>query len=225
LDNQTIRTSLWVALAVLFGGIANTSAWAVPIYQSADFSGGLNSVTSSMKTRLGQVGFNSALFNCSTCADATSVSGHLIFDSSVPVPGSGLVNVFSIAAIPTVANNLIFEFDIDGISVDFGDAGILGGPAIQYSNGSFNGIFFAENFSSPNQAMLKLNMQGPTFDLRRVSDNAILFTGRLNGLTNVQDFNPTGPGPNGVPEPGTLMLLGVAAISALAIRRRKPLRS
>lgn len=214
-----------MAIAVLFSGIFITSAWAVPIYKSADFTGGLNSVTSSMKTRLTQVGFNPALFNCSTCADATSVSGHLIFDSSVPVPGTGTVNVFSIGAIPTVADNLVFEFDVDGISAHFGDAGVLGGPAIQYLNGNFNGIFFAENFGSPSQTTLILNMQGPTFDLRRVSDRGILFTGRLNGLTNVQDFNPQGPGSNGVPEPGTLMLLGAAAIGALAIRRHKALRS
>jgi hypothetical protein len=199
-----------VVLAGLFSGVAVTSAWAVPIYKSADITGGLNSVTTTMKTRLGQVGLNPALFNCSTCADATSVNGHVIYDSSVSIPAGGPVNVFSIGAIPTVANNLIFEFDIDGISVHFGDAGVLGGPAIQYLNSNFNGIFFAENLSSPNQTTLKLNLQGPTFDLRRVSDNAILFTGRITGLTNVQDFNPTGPGPqNGVPEPATLALLGI----------------
>jgi hypothetical protein len=211
---------LRVALAVFLGGIA-ASAWAVPVYVSADFTGGLNSVTSSMKIRLGQVGFDAALFNCATCADATSVSGHVIYDSSITVPGGGPVNVFSIGAIPTVANNLIFEFNVDGISVHFGDAGTLGGPAIQYRNGNFNGFFFAENFSSPNQTTLKLNMQGPTFDLRRVSDNSILFTGSLNGLTNIQPFDPAAPAPQAtVPEPGTLMLLGVAAIG-LAFRRRK----
>jgi hypothetical protein len=118
-----------------------------------------------MKTRLAQVGLNPALFNCSTCAAATSVNGHVIYDSSVSIPAGGPVNVFSIGAIPTVANNLIFEFDIDGISVHFGDAGVLGGPAIQYLNSNFNGIFFAENLSSPNQTTLKLNLQGPTFDL------------------------------------------------------------
>jgi PEP-CTERM motif-containing protein len=43
-----------------------------------------------------------------------------------------------------------------------------------------------------------------------VSDNAILFTGRITALTNVQEFNPTSPGPqNGVPEPATLALLGI----------------
>ena len=66
-------TSRLMALAVLFGGLAGTPAWAVPIYKSADFAGGLNSVTSSMKNALMAAGFNAALFNCSTCAGATSV--------------------------------------------------------------------------------------------------------------------------------------------------------
>jgi len=129
------------------------------------------------------------------------------------------VNVLSIGPIPTVANSLIFEFNVDGISVHLGDAGTLGGPAIQYLNGNFNGFFFAENLISPSGTTLKLNLQGPTFDLRRPSDNAILFTGRINGLTNIQPFDPAAPQVT-VPEPGTLLLLGLAALG-LAFSRRK----
>ena len=217
-----------MAFAILFGGFAAAPAWADPVYKSADFSGGLNSVTSSMKTRLTQVGFDQTIFNCSSCFNATSVTGHVIYDSSLPVPGSGTVNVFSIGAIPSVANTLIFDLDIDGISLDFGDTGVLGGPALQYKNGVYNGFFFAEQFTAPdNQTVLKFNLQGGTFDLRRVSDNAILFTGFLNvganGLTNVQDFDPAGPGPQpgSVPEPGTLALLSALVIGAITLRLQK----
>jgi len=54
-----------------------------------------------------------------------------------------------------------------------------------------------------------------------VPDNAILFTGRITGLTNVQDFNPAGLGPqNGVPEPATLALLGIG-LAGIGFSRRK----
>lgn len=221
-----MKSLLRVSALFLVGGLTSTAAWAAPVYKSADFAGGLFSVTSTMKTRLTDAGFNAALFNCSSCAGATAVTGHVVFDSSVPIPGAGTTNVFSIGAIPNVANAAIFELDIDGISLRFGDSGIQGGPAIQYKNGVYNGFFFAENFGSPNATALKFSLQGGTFDLRRGSDNAILFSGFLNiganGLTNVRDFNPNGPGPGPLPEPGTLALLGLAALAGCARFRRTP---
>jgi hypothetical protein len=217
---------LRLSTAFLLCGATSFSAWAVPVYKSADFSGGLFSVTSSMKTRLTGAGFNAAAFNCFNCANPTPVTGHVIFDSAVPVPGSGTVNVFSIGAIANVANAAIFELDIDGISLRFGDPGIQGGPFLQYKNGVYNGFAFAENFGSPNATALAFSLQGGAFSLNRVSDNALLFSGFLNigasGLTNLQDFNPNGPGPGGVPEPGTLALLGAAALAGCARLRRQP---
>lgn len=99
-----------------------------------------------------------------------------------------------------------------------GDAGVQGGPAIQYKNGVFNGIFFAEGFNSPNGTPLLFNAQGPTFSLKRTSDGGTLFTGFIDtttGLTNIQDFPPA----TSVPEAETyalilagLLLLGFAAL-------------
>lgn len=220
-------TSRLMALVILFGSLAGTPAWAAPIYKSASFAGGLFSVTSGMKTALTAAGFNAALFNCSSCAGATSVTGKVIFDSSVPVPPSPptFANVFSIGAIPNVANSLIFDLDIDGISLEFGAPGVQGGPAVQYRNGVFNGFFFAEDFLAPNGlTTLSFSLQGGTFDLRNATSGALLFSGFLtvgaNGLTNVQNFDPSAP-PQGVPEPGTLALVGAALAGAFALRRRK----
>jgi hypothetical protein len=202
--------------------LCSGAAWADPAYKSADFAGGLFSVTSSMKDRLTAAGYNSALFNCSTCFAATAVSGHLIYDSSVPVPATGFANVFSIGPIDGVADSAIFEFNIDGIQFRFGDPGIQGGPAIQYRNGVYNGLFFAEDFDSPNGTDLMFSVQGGTFDLKRASDSQLLFSGFLNiganGLTNIQDFSPTV-----IPEPQTyaLLLAGLGLLGFAARRRTR----
>ena len=140
------------------------------------------------------------------------------FRSAARVPTSGIVNVFSIVPIPSVANDLIFTLQIDGLAFHLGDAGIQGGPAIQYNNGSFNGFFFAENFNSPNQTPLQLNVQGPSFSLIRLSDRGTLFTGRINGLENIQAFDPNAQ--IALPEPATLALLALG-FAALGLGRRK----
>ena len=210
-----------LALAALF---AAQAASADPAYKSATFSGGLNNVTTSLQSRLSAAGYDASLFGCSTCAVATPVGGNLIFDSSVPIPPNppnpAIENVFSISPIDGVAASDIFTFTVGPIGMHIGDANVLGGPAIQYNNGVFNGFFFAEQFTSPNGTQqLVFNAQGGTFSLRQsTSTGPILFTGFINlnaGLMNVQDFSPTAA----VPEPQTYALF-IAGIFLLAFSAR-----
>ena len=215
---------------VLAALLAAGSAFAGPAYKSADFTGGLNNVTASLQARLTAAGYDASLFQCFTCGTgATSVGGNLIFDSSIPVPPTppnpALENVFSISPIGGVAASDVFTFAVGPIVMHIGDAGVGGGPAIQYNNGVFNGIFFSEDFTSPNGTQtLRFNAQGPTFNLIRLSDRGTLFTGFIDtgaGLLNVQDFPPAAA----VPEPQTyaLFLAGILLVAFIALVRNSPI--
>lgn len=209
-----------LALAAL---LAAGSASADPAYKSADFSGGLNTITATMYGRIAAAGYDTSLFVCAICGTgATAVGGHLTFDSSVAVPNTTFpTNVFSIGAPAGAEASEIFRFSIDGIHFQLNDAGVAGGPALQYKNGLFNGVFFAESFNSPNGTALFLNMQGPTFSLRQTSSTGpTLLNGFIDtsaGLMNVHDFV------SAVPEPQTyaLMLTGILLLAWRAFGGRR----
>lgn len=215
-----MTTKIRAFLAGLFLALVGaTAVQAAPAYKTADFSGGLFSVPSSFASLLNAAGiYTIGSTSCYNCANPTPVSGHLVYDAAVPIPASGLANVFSIGAIPNVANAAIFELNIDGLSFRFGDPGILGGPAIQYKNGVFNGLFLSEDFLSPNGTALNFSLQGGVFSLKNQQSQTLLsgflYTG-ASGLANVRDFVP----PNEVPEPTSLALLGIALLSFQLLRK------
>lgn len=147
---------------IVFGILAATASatQAAPIYMTADFSGGILT-TGGLANSLGLQRTN----KCSGCA-AGSVGGQVLFDQSL-IPGSstGTVNV-ALAAIIGVSSSTIFnvEFGSKSLEFEFGDAGILGGPSIQFENGVFNGFFFMKNFVVDGKTY-ELNMHGANWTM------------------------------------------------------------
>ena len=200
---------------------AVSAAQAAPIYMTADFSGGILA-TSGLATSLGLQGTNT----CSGC-DAGSVSGNVLFDQSL-IPGSGTGAVtLALAAVAGASNNTIFgmEFGSTPLEFEFGDAGILGGPSIQFENGVFSGFFFVKDFVVDGKTY-ELNMQGANWTMNWLKNNSssqLVASGYLNvgnqGLTNQTYFDPIPtqlPGGT-VPEPTVLALIMIGALGIFMV--------
>jgi hypothetical protein len=202
---------------------AVSASQAAPIYMTADFSGGILA-TGGLANSLGL----QQTSTCSGCA-AGSVSGNVLFDQSL-IPGSGTGTVpIALAAVAGASNSTIFgmEFGSTPLEFEFGDAGILGGPSIQFENGVFSGFFFVKDFVV-NEKTYELNMQGASWTmnwLKNSSSSQLVASGYLNvgnqGLTNQTYFDPTPAQlPAGtVPEPTVLALIMIGALSIFMARR------
>lgn len=200
---------------------AVSAAQAAPIYMTADFSGGILA-TGGLANSLGLQGTSI----CSGCA-AGSVSGNVLFDQSL-IPGTGAVTI-ALAAVAGASNSTIFgmEFGSAPLEFEFGDAGILGGPSIQFENGVFIGFSFVKDFVVDGKTY-ELDMQGANWTMNWLKSNSssqLVASGYLNvgnqGLTNQTYFDPAPtqlPG-GAVPEPTVLALIMIGALGIFMVSR------
>jgi PEP-CTERM motif len=219
--------SLASACAIILASMS--PARAVPIYTTADFSGGISNVMN-LGNSLGLQRTNT----CSGC-EAGSVSGHVLFDASlVPGSGTGFVNI-PLASAGGVPGNVVFDimFGSNPLEFKFGDPGISGGPAIQFNNGAFNGFFLVENFLY-NENPFQLSIQGGAWTIKGWKTNSyadLAASGYLNtgnnGLTNKALLGPSGAPSevNAVPEPTTIALIVLGVWGLIMARRREKERA
>ena len=218
--------NILLSVTAFFGILltAISPAQAIPIYTTADFSGGVSTVTG-LGNSLGLQRTNT----CSGCA-AGSVSGHVLFDKSlIPASGTGTVNV-ALSSVTGASNNTVFDiaFGSNPLGFEFGDSNVLGGPSIQFKNGVFNGFFLVEDFVV-NGKSYELSMQGSTWNINWLKNNSssdLVASGYVTvgaaGLTNQASLYPSLPElpASTVPEPTTLALLGLGLWGIVMTRRQ-----
>jgi hypothetical protein len=213
---------LTVVSGILLAAISPVQA--APIYMEAGFSGGI-SITGGLANSLGLQGTNT----CNSCA-AGSVSGHVLFDTSlVPGSGTGTVNI-ALAPITGASNSTIFDivFGSEPLGFEFGNVDGSVGPSIQFKNGVFNGFFFVEDFVV-NGKTYELSMQGPSWSMNWLKNNSsteLVASGYLTvgseGLTQHSHLEPTPPQlpVNAVPEPTSIALVVLGIWGIVMTRRR-----
>src|SRR6184192_4269941 len=92
-----------VVIMLGFTLLAIRPVHAIPIYITADFSGGISTVTG-LGNSLGLQRTNT----CSGCA-AGSVSGHVSFDKNlIPASGTGTVNI-ALTSVTGASNDSVFN--------------------------------------------------------------------------------------------------------------------
>lgn len=135
-----------------------------------------------------------------------------------------------LALVSGAANDLIFDivFGSTPLEFHFGNAGIQGGPSVQFDNGVFNGLYFVEDFSL-NGTPFELNVQGGSWDIKGLKNGNyadLAAAGYLNignaALTHQQTFEPfIQLEANSAPEPATLAFVCLGLLGISVTSRRK----
>ena len=203
-----------IALGVAAAFATVTGATA-DVYMSANFSGGVFSSPNVQAPFIGTIAPNS------------TVTGGLVYDSSLVPSGPGFQNV-AFASFPDIGSipaATAFHFSIGSLSFNFNNDPLA---AIQYKNGKFNG-FAANELFTFGGIQYDLLISGGTWQIYLApGGNPDFNTTFVSGYFNIGDAALTGKTPYtlqvaAVPEPSTwaMMILGFAGVGYMAYRRRK----
>lgn len=197
------------------------AAQAAPIYNTASFSGTINSISSNgLAASLGLQRTNT----CSGCP-AGQVFGNVLYDiTAEPAGGTQAFNNIALGPVEGATNAMIFHIQLGSLplSFNYGDAGIPagGGPFMQFNpGGHFNGFAFADNFSIGANAF-QFRIQGNAFSIK--SGSTTLASGSIkvgdSFLTDRAEYVP-GQASGEAPEPGSIALIGLGLLVIAGLRR------